>query len=82
MSKAVLDRIYEPFFTTKEAGRGTGLGLALSRTILEQHGGVIEVHSKLGQGTQVTVWLPCKPPLDLDRAPSPALGLSRTPRRF
>lgn len=52
-------RIFEPFFTTKEPGKGTGMGLAVSRTIAEKHGGRLECRSVSGQGTIFTLWLPC-----------------------
>lgn len=52
------DRIYEPFFTTKEVGRGTGQGLALARTTLERHSGSIECVSESGVGTTFTIRLP------------------------
>jgi len=55
----ILPRIFEPFLTTKETGTGVGLGLAISRSILERHNGTIEVHSELGRGTTFTVTLPC-----------------------
>jgi two-component system NtrC family sensor kinase len=54
----VLPQIFEPFMTTKENGRGVGLGLAISRGIVERHGGRIEVVSELGRGTAFTVSLP------------------------
>jgi two-component system, NtrC family, sensor kinase len=57
----VLPQIFEPFMTTKERGRGVGLGLAISRGIVERHNGRIEVESKLGQGTTFTVTLPARP---------------------
>ncbi len=52
----VLPNIFRPFFTTK--GYGTGLGLSLAKGIIEQHGGSIEVTSRVGSGTEFSVWLP------------------------
>jgi two-component system NtrC family sensor kinase len=54
----ILPRIFEPFLTTKETGRGVGLGLAISQSILERHHGKIEVQSEVGRGTTFTVSLP------------------------
>ncbi len=54
----ILPRIFEPFLTTKETGRGVGLGLAISHSILERHSGNIEVQSEVGRGTTFTVTLP------------------------
>ena len=54
----VLERIFIPFFTTKDAGRGTGLGLSVSYGIIEQHGGKIEVLSSPGKGSSFTILLP------------------------
>ena len=51
-------RIYDPFFTTKEVGQGTGLGLALSYGIIQEHGGRIFVESRPGEGTHFTIKLP------------------------
>ncbi len=54
-----LSKLYDPFFTTKEVGRGTGQGLAISHAIVvDKHGGEISVSSELGVGTQFTVRLP------------------------
>jgi two-component system, NtrC family, sensor kinase len=54
----ILPRLFEPFLTTKETGRGVGLGLAISRSILERHHGSIEVQSEAGRGTTFTITLP------------------------
>jgi signal transduction histidine kinase len=52
------DRIFEPFFTTREVGEGTGLGLAVSYTIVQGHGGTIDVHSWPGEGTVFRLTFP------------------------
>lgn len=53
-----MERIFEPFFSTKEPEKGTGPGLAISRRLLEHLGGEIDVESQLGEGTTVSVFLP------------------------
>jgi signal transduction histidine kinase len=57
-----LAKIFDPFFTTKPVGRGTGLGLSLSYSIVKKHGGRIEVQSKLGTGTCFRIVLPLRQP--------------------
>jgi signal transduction histidine kinase len=54
----VLDKIYQPFFTTKPAGQGTGLGLSLSYDIMKAHGGEIKVDTKEGEFTEFVIQLP------------------------
>lgn len=54
----VIDRIWDPFFTTKDVGEGVGLGLALTYNIIKRHGGEIKVESRVGEGTRFTVLLP------------------------
>jgi two-component system NtrC family sensor kinase len=55
-----LPHIFDPFYTTKEVGRGTGLGLSVTYGIIEKHGGHIEVHSKKGEGALFSIVLPVK----------------------
>ncbi len=58
MAPQTLGRIFEPYFTTKESGRGSGLGLSVVHGIVTGHGGAIEVESSPGQGTHFRIFLP------------------------
>ncbi len=62
MPPEVQKRIFEPFFTTKPVGQGTGLGLSLSFSIMQKHGGQIELQSQPGEGTRFRVWMPVAGP--------------------
>ncbi len=59
----VLPRIFESFFTTKPAGKGTGLGLGIVERLIRKAGGVLHVDSEMGRGTIFTIYLPGVPPL-------------------
>ncbi len=53
-----LEKIFEAFFTTKEIGQGTGLGMSIASEIIQKHNGEIDVESKVGQGTKFTIKIP------------------------
>jgi len=58
MDTEILERVFEPYFTTKNIGEGTGIGMAVAHGIIERHGGAIIVDSKPGRGTTITILLP------------------------
>jgi len=58
ISQKILDKIFQPFFTTKPTGQGTGLGLSLAYDIVKAHGGDIKVEAKEGEGSEFIVQLP------------------------
>ena len=72
MDEATLKRATEPFFTTKGAGRGTGLGLSMVYGLVAQSGGGMRITSQQGVGTRVELWLPVSPVVPLDQV-RPAL---------
>ena len=60
MPPSDVQNAFQPFFTTKEVGKGTGLGLFLSRETIQAHGGTLSLASEQGRGTIVTITLPGK----------------------
>jgi len=64
----VVDKIFEPFFSTKEEGEGTGLGLSTAYSIIQSHGGFIDVASEEGKGTTFWVYLPVSETTDERRS--------------
>ncbi|QED28515.1 response regulator [Microvenator marinus] len=70
MAPDVAERIFEPFFTTKPPGKGTGLGLAATHTIVKNHEGEISVHSTQGRGTVFEVLLPVSDSTATDQPPT------------
>jgi len=77
MTPEVLARVFEPFYTTSEAGQGTGLGLAMVEGFLRQSGGEVRVASRPGRGTTFWLWLPAA--ADPETPGSPADDASRAP---
>lgn len=73
----ILPRVTEPFFTTKAAGVGTGLGLAVCKTIVERHRGTLSIASEVGRGTRVRVVLPAA----AEDATEDGAGAAHGPRR-
>jgi signal transduction histidine kinase/ActR/RegA family two-component response regulator len=71
MSPEAMGHLFEPFYTTKELGRGTGLGLAMGYGIARQHRGWIEVSSELGRGSTFRVFLPALEAQPQQKAPAP-----------
>jgi signal transduction histidine kinase len=60
ISSHIVDKIFQPFFTTKPTGQGTGLGLSLAYDIVKAHGGELKVETKEGEGSEFTIQLPIK----------------------
>lgn len=80
MSPEVIARAFEPFFTTKPIGQGTGLGLSMIYGFAQQSGGQVRIHSQIGQGTTVRLYLPRHHGDDIqvfDEAPTTSLKPSR-----
>ena len=60
ISEENLARVFDPFYTTKPVGQGTGIGLSISYSIIRQMGGDISVRSEAGKGTEFEIFLPCR----------------------
>lgn len=76
MPPEVIEKIYEPFFTTKEQGKGTGLGLPSIRGIVKGHGGFIDVHSEVGKGTEFRIYIPAATSVEVKPAEEALVGLA------
>jgi signal transduction histidine kinase len=72
ISEEARQKIFDPFYTTKEIGRGTGLGLSIVQSIVDAHGGTIEIDSIPGQGTTFILTLPLEPPVTMENLADPS----------
>jgi CheY-like chemotaxis protein len=81
MDEATLQRIFEPFYTTRPMGEGTGLGLASVFGIIEKHKGIITVDSAIGVGTTFSVYLPAAQPMAETSAAVPVDQSTRLPEK-
>ena len=77
MGPDVMERIFEPYYTTKEQGKGTGLGLSVIHGIIKNHGGDISVSSQPGKGATFTVYLPVIDDIDVEIEPIEAASANR-----
>ncbi len=73
----IRDRIFEPFFSTKEPGRGTGLGLSTAQTIVKNHEGFIAFDSEVGRGTTFRIYLPASAETAVARGTAPSVPSPR-----
>ena len=82
MGSEILEHIFEPFFSTKETGRGTGLGLAMVYGIVKNHGGIITCESEVGRGTTFRLYFPSLEsdvrPMKAENGPLPVHGGGET----
>lgn len=77
---ALLSKVMEPFFTTKPPGEGSGLGLSIVYGFIRQSGGDLQIHSTVGQGTTIEMWLPAAKGAQAGAAPAPrAITLTPAP---
>ena len=82
MTPQVLERIFEPYYTTKEQGKGTGLGLSVTHGIIKNHGGDISAHSQPGNGATFSVFLPIIDDITVEIEPVEAAGATNGNERI